>query len=226
MKLVIFDIDGTLTQSNDLDDAAFLRALSDVFGLPGVSDDWDGYTHVTDSCILREACQAGIGRAPQPDEIERFQQRFVELLAESARNAGGVPQVAGAGAMLKRLRDSGAYAVAYAGGGWTASALFKIRSAGLPDDIPCAFADEHESREKIMRLARARAEAAYSKLLPDIVYVGDAVWDMRSARRCGYAFVGVGAGPQAEVLRRAGAEWIVADYSDFGAFLAAVETSA
>ena len=28
--MVMFDIDGTLTQSNDLDDAAFLKALFDV----------------------------------------------------------------------------------------------------------------------------------------------------------------------------------------------------
>src|SRR5437867_8015613 len=118
MKLIMFDIDGTLTQSNDLDDAAFLRALSDVFGLHGISDDWDGYTHVSDSCIVREACQAGIGRAPRPDEVETFQRRFVELLVESARKLGGIRQVAGASAMLKQLCDSGSYAVAYAGGGW------------------------------------------------------------------------------------------------------------
>jgi beta-phosphoglucomutase-like phosphatase (HAD superfamily) len=33
MQLVMFDIDGTLTQSNELDEQAFLQALRDVFGL-------------------------------------------------------------------------------------------------------------------------------------------------------------------------------------------------
>lgn len=223
----MFDVDGTLTQSNDLDDSAFLRALSDVFGLHRVSNDWDGYTHVTDNCILREVCEAGIGRAPRLEEVRTFQQRFMGLLDESARKVGGVRPVAGAAALINYLRGSATHTVAYAGGGWAASALFKVRSAGLPvESIPWAFSNEHESREQIMAVARLRAEAAYAADFSTIVYVGDGVWDVRSALRCGYGFVGVGAGAQADALRRAGAKRIVVDYSDLRAFLAAVETSA
>jgi beta-phosphoglucomutase-like phosphatase (HAD superfamily) len=45
MQLILFDIDGTLTQSNKLDNFAFLQALSDVFNLSVVNPDWSSFTH-------------------------------------------------------------------------------------------------------------------------------------------------------------------------------------
>jgi len=41
MKLVMFDIDGTLTRSNDLDNIAFIEVLQDVFDFKEVSADWE-----------------------------------------------------------------------------------------------------------------------------------------------------------------------------------------
>ncbi|MCC5668027.1 HAD family hydrolase [Nostoc sp. CHAB 5784] len=52
MKLVMFDIDGTLTESNSLDDESYLQALHEVFGFSEILSDWTSYTHVTDACIL------------------------------------------------------------------------------------------------------------------------------------------------------------------------------
>ncbi|MCC5623122.1 hypothetical protein [Nostoc sp. CHAB 5715] len=78
MKLVMFDIDGTLTESNSLDDESYLQALHKVFGFSEVSSDWTSYSHVTDACILKEVCQSQLGRVPSPREFKAFQKRRFE----------------------------------------------------------------------------------------------------------------------------------------------------
>ena len=225
MKLVMFDIDGTLTESNDLDEEAYLRALSEVFGFSEVSSDWTSYTHVTDAGILKEVCQSQLGRVPFPSEVEKFQKRFLELLREGAIANGGVQAISGASEILSTLIASPDYAVAYAGGGWTASAIFKLQSANLPiQNIPYAFADDDESREGITAVALAKAERYYGQSFSNIVYVGDGIWDLRSARKSEYSFIGIASGKQAEILFAEGATHVFPNYDDCESFFVALKT--
>jgi beta-phosphoglucomutase-like phosphatase (HAD superfamily) len=117
MQLVMFDIDGTLTKSNDLDDKSYLQALSEVFGFSEISSDWTSYSHVTDACILKEVCQRELDRSPSLAEVEAFQKRFLELLIEGAAANNGIRAIPGASKMLSLLLESSHHAVAYAGGG-------------------------------------------------------------------------------------------------------------
>jgi phosphoglycolate phosphatase-like HAD superfamily hydrolase len=224
MQLVMFDIDGTLTKSNDLDNESYLQALSEVFGFSEVSSDWTSYSHVTDACILREVCQLKLDRVPSVAEVEAFQKRFLELLTEGAAT-NIINPIPGALRMLSWLLESSNHAVAYAGGGWTTPALFKIQSAHLPiQNIPYAFSDDDESREGITAIALARAEKHYGRSFHNIVYVGDAIWDIRSAQKSGYAFLGIASGDRAEELFSAGATHVFSNYDDFESFLAALAT--
>jgi phosphoglycolate phosphatase-like HAD superfamily hydrolase len=227
MQLVMFDIDGTLTESNALDDESYLQALSEVLGFSEVSNDWASYTHVTDACILREVCQRKLGRVPSLAEVEAFQKRFLTLLAEGAAASDGIKPIPGALKMLSWLLESANHAIAYAGGGWTTSALFKLQSARLPiQNIPYAFSDDDESREGIMAIALTRAENHYGQSFQNIVYIGDGLWDIHSAQTSGYAFIGIASGNQAEKLFSAGATHVLPNYNDFERFLAALAIAA
>ncbi len=227
MQLVMFDIDGTLTESNTLDDEAYLQALSEVFGCQDISSDWTTYSHVTDACILREVCQRELGRAPSHAEIEAFQKRFLELLTEGAAKNGGINPISGALKMLSSLIESPNHAITYAGGGWTASALFKLQSAHLPiQNIPYAFSDDDESREGIMAVAFVRAEKDYGQGFQNIAYIGDGVWDVRSAQKLGYSFIGIASDDRAEKLRIEGATHVFPNYNDLESFLATLATAA
>lgn len=223
MQLVIFDIDGTLTQSNDLDNNAFLQALFEVFGFSAVSNDWTSYSHVTDACILKEVCQHHLNRIPFFDEVARFQKRFLELLIESSAIIGGIQPISGASIILSSLILSFNHHIAYAGGSWTASALFKLQSANLPtQNIPYAFSDDDESREGIIKIALTRAEKQYDQVFSNILYVGDGIWDICSAKKLGYGFIGIASGDQAEILRGEGATYVFPDYNDAEIFFAAL----
>jgi phosphoglycolate phosphatase-like HAD superfamily hydrolase len=224
MTLVMFDIDGTLTETFELDGVTYLDALRDVCGFDDVSDDWASYRHVTDSGIFAEVFQARAGRLPSTDEVARVQTHFVTLFRERVTAAGGLKAVPGAGGLLARLIASPDYAVSYASGGWSGSALFKLRSAGLPaGEVPAAFSDTESTREGICLLSSERAQAHYGRAFSSVVYVGDGVWDVRTAGNLGYHFIGVGRGARAGALRAAGATEVLPDFEDAGRFFALLE---
>ncbi len=219
MTLVMFDIDGTLTESFALDAVAFLDALHDVFGFDHVSDDWASYQHVTDAGILAEVFDLRWSRPPSPEEIARIQAHFVALLSARVAAVGGIQPVSGAEALLARLLASPDHAVAYASGGWGAAARMKLRSAGLPiTGVPCAFSDDEISREGLCRLAQARAEVHYGQTFSRIIYVGDGVWDVRASKRLGYGFIGVSQAAGAQRLRAEGAVHVLPDFQDIAGF--------
>ncbi|BAZ37147.1 hypothetical protein NIES4101_30680 [Calothrix sp. NIES-4101] len=226
MQLVIFDIDGTLTQSNDLDNDAFLQTLFDVFGFVEVSNDWISYSHVTDACILKEVCQNFLNRIPSSHEVTIFQTRLLKLLTESATNIGGIQPISGASNILSKLLISPNHHIAYASGAWRVSALFKLQSANLPiENIPYAFSDDDESREGIIKIALNRAEKQYGQVFSNIIYVGDGIWDIRSAKKLGYGFIGIASGEEAEKLHIEGATYIFPGYDDAEIFLNALAST-
>jgi phosphoglycolate phosphatase-like HAD superfamily hydrolase len=222
-QLAIFDIDGTLTATNAVDDECFLCAVAEVFGLPVATLDWSAAPHVTDSALARWLSQQHRGRAPDDRELARLRDRFLELLSdELARRPDRFAPVAGAPELLPSLRAEG-WQVALATGAWRLSAQLKLAAAGLDcRDVPLACADDGLTREEIVQQACARAGFSMSAATK-IVSVGDGVWDVRTARSLGLRFVGVG--PSAEALYQAGASTVLPDLADVSAVRAALDAA-
>ncbi len=103
MQLVMFDIDGTLTESFDLDSATYLDALREVFRFRDVSDDWATYRHVTDTGILAEVFQTRIGRPPTSEETDAVRTHFTALLSARIDEAGGLRPDGGRGGIARAL---------------------------------------------------------------------------------------------------------------------------
>jgi phosphoglycolate phosphatase-like HAD superfamily hydrolase len=217
MRLVIFDIDGTLTQTTRVDERCFLRALA-MEAITAVSTEWADYVHITDSGIAQQIFQERLGRAPSDGELERLQHNFVNLLADAFREEpAACVEVPGAADALRRLRRERGWAIAIATGGWRTAALLKLETARIEvDDVPAAFADDAVSREAIVSTALARAQARYGAVAFDkIVYVGDGAWDVRTAARLNLGFVGVGTERRAAELRSCGATHVIGDFTDY-----------
>ena len=64
MHLVMFDIDGTLTETTKVDEECFVRSFKDVFGFADLDTDWSHYPHTTDSGIFHDVFTSRIGRSP------------------------------------------------------------------------------------------------------------------------------------------------------------------
>src|SRR2546426_7922999 len=217
MRLVIFDIDGTLTQTMKADEECFVRSLAAVCGFGDVDTDWSRYKHATDSGIFREIHETRTGRLPSSSETSRFRQHFVDLLAQVSSEAA-FAAVTGAPLLLSRLADSGEHRVALATGAWRDSARLKMASAGLCyDDYPAASSDDSFDRESIIRLSMQRAAERYGSL-GSTVYVGDGVWDARACCNVGIPFIGAATDGRAARLFAEGAVCVFSDFSDPDSF--------
>lgn len=227
MKLAIFDVDRTLVFTRWRDGHGFVQALTDVTGITGVSWDWHSYRYSSDDGIVHEIFERERGRQATPDELAALRTRFVEVLHEHrADDSEFVVEVPGAAALIAQMRASDDWTVALATGGWRVAAHAKLVLAGIDvADAPGGYADDAFGRTEIIGHGRRRAEAAHGPF-DRVVFVGDARWDVKAARRLGLPFVGVGDEPErVDALRRAGAQAIIGDYRDANAARAAFDAA-
>jgi phosphoglycolate phosphatase-like HAD superfamily hydrolase len=208
--LAIFDVDGTLTDSVELDDRVYRATLAEVFGLELGSGFFGDFPNVTDSGVLESLFLERFGRKPTFDEIDGFVRRFVHSLSRELSGPARCAQIGGAGRFLESLRRSRSWSVALATGCFSASARLKLAAAGIGWERWIASADDAVSREDIFALAIERSGGNRART----VLVGDAEWDARTARRLGVAFVGVAPMRRGARLRALGASEVLADFRD------------
>jgi phosphoglycolate phosphatase-like HAD superfamily hydrolase len=221
-NLAVFDIDGTLTDTNAVDDACFLQAVGETLSVDPDRLDWSSAPHVTDSALLLWLAERH-GRLPVAAHVvQAVTDRFVELLdAARARSAARFRPIAGAERLFGRLREAG-WECALATGGWERSARLKLSAAGLDAAaLPLASASDATTRVEIMELAVARARVD-GRPFERIVSIGDGVWDVRAAAALQWPFVGIATGARALALRMHGATEVLPDFSDRAAVLAAL----
>ena len=225
MKLVMFDMDGTLTDAFAIEENCYVLAIEQALKLPGVKTEWETYTHTTASFCLEEIVRRARGTLPTVAESRAVQVRMIELMADITRRTGRrTREMPGAAAAVRELQRNG-YAVAIASGDWEATAHHKFKTAGIPfEGLPAAFCDVANPRTDIMRAAHNRAAAHHGVARFDrITYVGDAAWDVRACRELGWPLVGVGTDALAARLPSLGVTHTIPHYLDFATFLSAIE---
>src|SRR5438093_13115293 len=217
MKLVVFDLDGTLTATNAVDDECFVQALRIAFNIDLINTNWTEYSHVTDSGVMAAAFREKFGRDAEPSEASRFIECFVSLLTEAhSTNRNSFSEIPGAAALVAGLHKHSQWRPAIATGGWERSARFKMAAAGIDaNGIAAAFSGDGPAREMIVEGAIRKACVKYRvSEFEKIVLVGDAIWDAQTAGRLTLPFVGIGNGEEAALLRNAGAIAVIANFLD------------
>lgn len=225
MKLIIFDIDGTLTQTSRVDSICYERALA-ANGIDAPEADWHSCPHVSDTGLARHLYQAHHARAPHEHEEVSLRDCLVSFLHEHhARDASLFAEVAGAGAMLVELAKKQDWVIALATGCWRASAAMKLSAANLPLlHKPAGFAEDGPARETIVTAALQRAATHYQQAsFERIVSVGDGVWDVKTALNLNLPFVGIGSAALATALQQQGAQHIVPDFLDVNHFFVCLQ---
>jgi phosphoglycolate phosphatase-like HAD superfamily hydrolase len=188
MRAVIFDIDGTLLRSDEIDGELYTQAIRDVLGNVELRGTWSDYTNVSDSGILAEvATDNAINTSDH--RVALVQQRFVELIEQHIAKQGPFAEVPGARRFVSSLHVAEGCEVAYATGGWRASATLKLASAKFPlRGIPLATSDDFPQRANIMKHALSQLGGGFES----VTYYGDGVWDRAAAGQLGWHFVPVG----------------------------------
>ncbi len=188
MHAIVFDIDGTLLQSNEVDDALYQEAVRAVLGSVQFRESFADYDHVTDSGIIQQLLDDN-QIVSEPTYIPVIRRRFVRALNDHVQKEGPFQEVPGAKGFLNAYQKSTDHCVAIATGGWRESAMLKLDSAGIDvTDVPLATSDDSACRSEIMQIA----VNALGSEFESITYYGDALWDRKACDELGWNFVAVG----------------------------------
>lgn len=220
MKLVIFDIDGTLTDTKAVDDKCFISAFETTFGLDIQDQIWADLKNVTDWGITEEIIQQRLKRSPTTEEYaEMYLNHIANLAIEKQKDPLQFSAVAGANQFLQVLLNQSNYKVGIATGAWERSALLKLESIEInPKNHPFSNSDYHKSREKITLDTIAKAKQKYSYDFEDIVYFGDGAWDYTTCKNLGIPFIGIDI-KKDEKLQKMGAKNVFYNFEDPTAIL-------
>jgi len=222
VKLALFDIDGTLSDTAGRYDRVYSAAVSAHLGVE-VELRLASFPDVTDSGIARALFRTHRGRDPSAAEARALHDAYLAALRRAGIRGRAVP---GARDAVRRLAATDGWFVAVATGNWAEPGRLKLRNAGLRDDLPLGSADDHESRAEILRRAVERAAAHYGvEEFARVVYVGDGAWDVVATRALGLPFVGIATDGDLARLRRLGASHVLEHFADFERFVEALHAA-
>ena len=213
MRLVIFDIDGTLANTDYEKDLCYAEAFLEVTGRTLEGLEYHTCHHITDSAITDHFFQQLHGRNALPEEISALKELFRQKLVEKHRTHPQLfEEIPGASETFNKLLRSTDTHLGIATGAWRHPASFKLEVIGIPgNEVPFVGADKSYSKEDSISevIELAKAQYGYHNY-NSIVYVGDRIYDWQVSQKLGLDFIGVdylGTG----VLSKAGVQIVLND---------------
>jgi len=225
MKLLIFDIDGTLTDTKKADDECFIEAFQEKYAIVLPEVNWAAFRNVTDWGLFSELYSSHFQTSPSDAEMADFRRIFLKKLENKFKNSpAAFQEVKGAIQFLKHCANLPSLKVAFATGSWRHSAIFKLMTCDIPyQNIILSNSDNFISRQEIVLDAIAQAKELYGlTFFEKIVYFGDGEWDFHTTRLLAIPFIGVDVGHD-EKLKKLGTKYVFSDFWEIDAVMAAVE---
>jgi phosphoglycolate phosphatase-like HAD superfamily hydrolase len=222
MKLVLFDIDGTLVLTGGAGLRAMTRACDELLQH---SDALDGVPVAgrTDWSILHDVLNR-IGRDFDDDLFASLRARYLTYLAEEIEKPGrGVKAVMpGVRELLDELEARNDVFLGLLTGNFAEGARIKLQHFDLWRYFRCgAFGDDAADRNALVPFAVTRAgQCGIPDPAPqDVLVVGDTPHDVACARAAGAIPVAVATGGfSVDQLRASGADLVFSDLTDWKRF--------
>ena len=195
VRLVLFDIDGTLILSGGAGEKAFERVCETEFGVRNGTARLN-FAGRTDPAIVREFFeQHAIDSSPA--NFQRFFERYVFLLDHMLHRLDG-RVLPGVGAMLAELDAMPKRPlVGLLTGNIRLGAQIKLSHYQLwPRFAMGAFGDDHENRNQLAAIAKERGSQRLGEKLAgeQILVIGDTPRDIECARAVGARSLAVATG--------------------------------
>lgn len=198
MKLVLFDIDGTILLTDGAGKRAIHRALIEVFGSTGPHD--HAFGGKTDPQIVRELMRMEGHGDPHIDQhMPTLLDRYVAYLHEELEaGSAGVETMPGVVELLDALEPRDDVLLGLLTGNLAAGARAKLDAAGIAMERfrVGAYGSDHEARGELPAVAqrRARDELGIEVAGRDVVVIGDTPADIHCGRGIGARAIAVATG--------------------------------
>jgi len=218
MKLLLFDIDGTLLRGHGAGGRAMRRAGQALFGehfsLQGIT-----ISGGLDPVIFRAAARA-LELEGNDEQHAAFRERYLAELSDEVQKARPAPSVLpGVQALLATLRARADLTLGLVTGNYQRAVPIKLGAVGI--DLTQfklgAFADDADTRPAMVALALSRFTRQLGRVLDPAhaIVIGDTPRDVDCAQKNGCACLAVATGihPREE-LEAAGADYVLDDLTD------------
>jgi phosphoglycolate phosphatase len=195
IRLVLFDIDGTLIHTSGAGEKAFARVFAALFGIVDGTEKLK-FAGRTDAAILREFFLHN-AIEPSAENIEQFLDAYVFLLEHMLEALPGSVHP-GVWNWLRELRALPQRPiVGLLTGNIRLGAEIKLRRFSLWEQFEVgAFADDSMERNEIAAIAKRRGEILLGQDLrgEEVLVIGDTPLDIACARSIGAKVIAVATG--------------------------------
>jgi phosphoglycolate phosphatase-like HAD superfamily hydrolase len=213
VRLVLFDVDGTLVHTGGAGTAAFTKTFARQFNLHHGTEKMK-FAGRTDVSLVREFFRIH-GLAETTENFDEFFEHYVFWLHHILEKNGGEM----CRGVQEFLRDLQALpqppALGLLTGNIQLGAEIKLRHFGLWETFEFGgFADDHEDRNHIAAAAFERGRRVLGKDLrpEEVVVVGDTPFDIRCGKFIGAKVLAVATGgAKLDELRKHAPDWAVED---------------
>ncbi len=229
MRLVLWDVDGTLVDSAGIGPDAFPLAFERTVGRPAA--ELPGMAGRTDHEIGLETLERNGIEKPErlwPQFARELAAALAELEPAMRERGRALP---GAQEAIAALANAEGVVQSLLTGNLKPNAAVKLGAFGLL--LPAldleigAYGSDDRHRPTLVSIARERAAARHAQAPEQTVLIGDTPLDVAAGRAGGARVVGVATGRySAEALAESGADVVLGDLLDTDAVLAAVLASA
>jgi len=219
MRLILFDIDGTLIDSGGAGVRALDLAMKELFGIESA---FQGISMAgkTDPLIMREGLLKH--RLPLNGNLEAIIETYLIHLRKEVQNDRKTlkPGVYGA---LEKLRSMTDIVLGLLTGNLEMGARIKLAPFNINEYFPAgAFGSDDEDRNMLLPVAVQRFQELVQERIriEECVVIGDTPRDIECAKIYGARCFAVATGPySADALREAGADCVAEDLSDHAPLL-------
>lgn len=223
MRLLLFDIDGTLIKGDQAGRMAMGAALEQVFGTKGSLDTYPMGGKTDKGIVTDLLIEAGVDQ----EAIENKLADFYILMADFAREiypTRGISACPGVESLLLKLRDRDDVLLGLLTGNAHTTAALKLAAAGIDPEqfVVAAFGSDDSNRNNLPAIALQRANELTDDLLTsdNAVIIGDTPADVQCARAGNIKAVAVASGwHSADTLLQYQPDYFFVDLSDTEAVL-------